>query len=159
MYIKFFYNKLYKPIQRTKKVVSSTPGLVDFDIRLENSVLTELTGKWSFLGYSNYRRTIIKPAHQIFFFSGLVKMTYGWYTVHANDSLPKGQAVKLTFLAPCLSNILQRINLSIWYAKNIYSKPLPLVVNLRTFFLVHWTLELTKVSSLEVRELQFLLVQ
>ena len=45
MYVKFFYNKLYKPICHTKKVVSNTPGLVDFDIRLENSVLTELTGK------------------------------------------------------------------------------------------------------------------
>lgn len=45
MYMTFLYNKLYKPIQRTKKVVSNTPGLVDFDIRLENSVLMELTGK------------------------------------------------------------------------------------------------------------------
>ena len=70
MYVKFFYNKLYKPIQRTKKVVSNTLGLVDFDIRLVNSVLTELTGTSEvFWGYSNYRSlTIIKPAQQNIFF-------------------------------------------------------------------------------------------
>ena len=72
MYMTFLYNKLYKPIQRTKKVVSNTPGLVDFYIRLLNSVLTELTGTSEvFWGYSNnyYRSlTIIKPAQQNIFF-------------------------------------------------------------------------------------------
>ena len=45
---------------------------------------------------SNYRRTVNNPAHQIFF--GLVEMTFG--LVHASYSLPKWQAVKLTFFAP-----------------------------------------------------------
>ena len=44
---------------------------------------------------SNYRRTVINPADQFFFF-WLVEMTL----VHANYSLPEWQAVKLT-IAPC----------------------------------------------------------
>ena len=50
-----------------------------------------------FGGNSNYKTTVINPAHQIFF--GLVKMTFG--LVHASYSLPEWQAVKLTFFAPC----------------------------------------------------------
>ena len=80
--------------------MSNSLGLVDFGIRLVNSVLNFFncpTGKGSFLGNSNYRRTVINPAHQIFFW--LVKKTLG--LVDARFSLPKWQAVKLTFFAPC----------------------------------------------------------
>ena len=42
--------------QRAKKVV----GLVDFAIRLVNSVLNSPKGQVSFLGNSNFRRTVSK---------------------------------------------------------------------------------------------------
>ena len=41
--------------QRAKKVVSDSPGLVDFAFGLVNSVLI-------FWGNSNYRRVVINPA-------------------------------------------------------------------------------------------------
>ena len=50
--------------QRAKKVVSDNPGLVDFAIRLVNSVLNLPKGQVSFLGNSNYRRTVINVAYQ-----------------------------------------------------------------------------------------------
>ena len=53
-------------------------------------------GKWYFSRNLNNRRTVINPAHQIFF--GLIEMTFG--LVHASYSLPEWQAVKLTFFAP-----------------------------------------------------------
>ena len=69
-------------------MVSDSPGLVDFAIGL---VISALLG-----GNSNYRRTVTN-AHQNFVFR-LVEMTFG--LVHASYSLPKWQAVKLTFFAP-----------------------------------------------------------
>ena len=66
-------------IQRAKKVLSDSPGLVDFAIGLVISVLKLPDGQkrvW-----------------------GLVKMTCG--LVNASYSLPEWQAVKLTFFAPC----------------------------------------------------------
>ena len=56
-------------------------------------------GKWYFFRNLSNRRTVINPAHQIFF--GLIEMTFG--LVHASYSLPEWQAVKLTFFAPCLN--------------------------------------------------------
>ena len=90
------------PLQRAKKVVSDSLGLVDFAVGLVNSVLNLpdqqviffWVGGW---GNSNYRRTVINPGHQIFW--GLVEMTFG--LVHASYCLPEWQAVKLTFFAPC----------------------------------------------------------
>ena len=76
--------------QRAKKVVSDSPGLMDFAIGLVNS--SEI-----FFRNSSNGRTVINPAHQIFF--GLVEMTFG--LVHASYSLPEWQAVKLTLFAPC----------------------------------------------------------
>ena len=55
-------------------------------------------GKWIVLGNSNYRRTVINPAHQEIFLR-LVEMTLR--LLHARYSLPEWQAVNLTFLAPC----------------------------------------------------------
>ena len=84
-------------IQCAKKVVSDSLGLVDFAIGLVNSVLNFPDGHVVFFcGNSNYRRTVINPAHQLFF--RLVDMTFG--LVHAKYSLPEWQAVKLTFFSP-----------------------------------------------------------
>ena len=58
--------------------------------------LTCPMGKWFFWENSNYRGTVINPARQFFF--RLAKTTFR--LVHARYSLPKWQAVKLTFFAP-----------------------------------------------------------
>ena len=53
-------------LQRAKKVVSNSPGLVDFAVGLVNSVINLPDGQVNFLGgNSNYRRTVINPASQI----------------------------------------------------------------------------------------------
>ena len=83
--------------------MSDSPGLVDFAIGLVNSVFNLPDGQVRFFRNSNNRRTVINPAHQIFF--GLVEMTFG--LVHVSYSLPEWQAVKLTFFAPCTFIILQ----------------------------------------------------
>ena len=91
-------------IQRAKKVVSGSPGQVDLAVGLVNSVINLPDGQVNFLGgNSNYRRTVINPAHQIF--GGLVEMTFG--LVHASYSLPEWQAVKLTFFAHCYPSRLE----------------------------------------------------
>ena len=81
-------------IQRAKKVVSNSPGLVDFAIGLVNSV-------WIILRNSTYRRTV-KPILFIKKFWGLVEMMFG--LVNVSFSLPEWQAVKMTFFAPCYSH-------------------------------------------------------
>ena len=72
-------------IQCVKEVVSDSPGLVDFAIVLVNSVLNLADGQVSFLGEFKLSILLIN-----FFFR----------PVHARYSLPKWQAVKLTFFAP-----------------------------------------------------------
>ena len=52
--------------QRAKKVVSNSPGLVDFAIGPVNPGLDLPKGQVMFLGNSNYRRTVINAAHQNF---------------------------------------------------------------------------------------------
>ena len=49
--------------QRAKKVVSDSPGLVDFAIGLVIFVLN-LPDSAVFLGNSNYRKMVINPANQ-----------------------------------------------------------------------------------------------
>ena len=52
-------------VQHAKKVMSNTPGLVDFIIRLVIFVLNLPDGQvLFFLGNSNYRRIVINPAYQ-----------------------------------------------------------------------------------------------
>ena len=75
--------------QRAKKVVSNSPGLVDFAIGL---VIFAVLG-----GNSNYRRIVISPPNQKRVLR-LVEMAC--VLVHASYSLPGQQAVKLTFIAP-----------------------------------------------------------
>ena len=86
-------------IQCAKNVVSDSPGLVDFAIGLVIFVLNLPDGQVLFWGgNSNYRRIVINPANQRVL--GLVEMTCG--LLHASYSLPKWQAVKLTFFASCM---------------------------------------------------------
>ena len=62
-------------------MVSDSLGLVDFAVGLVNSVLNLPDRRVILLGgNSNYRRTVINPAHQIFF-----------RLVHASYSLPNGK--------------------------------------------------------------------
>ena len=84
---------LFHRNQHVPKVVSNSPGLVDF--------VTCPTGKWSILRNSTYRRTR-KSILLIKKFWGLDEMTFG--LVNATFSLPKWQAVKMTFFEPCKSN-------------------------------------------------------
>ena len=53
-----------KSVQRAKKVVCVSPGLVDFAIGLVNSVLNLPERQVSFAGNSNYRRTVINATYQ-----------------------------------------------------------------------------------------------
>ena len=54
--------------QRAKEVVSDSPGLVGFSIRLVNPVLNLSEGQVVFWGgNSKYRRTVISAAHENFF--------------------------------------------------------------------------------------------
>ena len=79
--------------------MSNSPGLVDFAIGLVNFALNLPEGqmKFCFLRNSNYGRTV-KSLLLIKTFLGLVEMTFG--LVYSRFSLPKWQALKMTFLAP-----------------------------------------------------------
>ena len=62
--------------QRTKKVVSNSAGLVDFAIRLVNSVLNLPDGQVKFfVEFELQKNCEINSAHQMFF--RLVEMTFG----------------------------------------------------------------------------------
>ena len=85
--------------QLAKKGVSDSLGLVDFAIRQVNLVLN-LPDK-QVMVFREFK--LQKNRNQSYLsnnFSWLVKMTLG--IVHASYSLPKLQAVKLTFFAPCI---------------------------------------------------------
>ena len=63
-------------IQLAKKVLSDSPGLVDFAIGLVNSVFNSPDGQVRFLRNLNNRRTV-KSILLVNKFLGLVKMTSG----------------------------------------------------------------------------------
>ena len=85
---------VYKhPLQRAKKMVSDSPGLVDFAMGQRNFVL-----RWIFLRYSNYRRNV-KSILLIKTFLGLVQMTFG--LVNTTFSLPE-LSCKTDFLCTLL---------------------------------------------------------
>ena len=69
-------------MQCAKKVVSDSPGLLDFATGLMNSVLNLPDGQVKF--FEEF--TVINPAHQKKFF-GLYKVTLG--LVDSSYSLPK----------------------------------------------------------------------
>ena len=83
--------------QHAKKVVSDSPGLVDFAIGLVNSVLNLRNGQMKFFEEFNYRRTV-KSILPIKMFWGLCETTFG--LVYASFRLPEWQALKMTFFAP-----------------------------------------------------------
>ena len=83
--------------QHAKKVVSDSPELVDFAIRLVNSVINLPDEQVNFLRNSNYSRTV-KTILPIKMFWGLCEMTFG--LVYASFKLPEWQALKMTFFAP-----------------------------------------------------------
>ena len=85
-------------MQRAKKVVSDSPGLVDFAIGLVNSVFNLPHGQVMFLRNSNNRRTV-KSIPLVKKLLELVEMTSG--LVNSSFSLPEWQAVKMNFFAPC----------------------------------------------------------
>ena len=66
-------------------MVSDSLGLVNFAIGLVNSVLHLPDGQVSFLGE---------------FKLSILLVNFFFWSVHARYSLPKWQAVKLTFFAP-----------------------------------------------------------
>ena len=70
--------------QRAKKVVSDSPGLVDFVIGLVNSVLNLPDGQVMFLSNSNEGRTV-KSILLVKKLLGLAEMTFGLVT--ASDFL------------------------------------------------------------------------
>ena len=84
-------------MQCAKKVVSDSPGLVDFAIAPVNSVLNLPDGQVKYFWG-------IQPTEQLWnnfcsskTLGGLVEMTFG--LVNASFTLPKLQAVKMTFFA------------------------------------------------------------
>ena len=85
--------------------MSNTLGLVDFAIGLVNSVLNLPYWQLIFGGNSNYRRTVINPAHQLFF--RLDEMTFG--LVHARYSLPQWEAVNWLSLYPAMPNLYMTV--------------------------------------------------
>ena len=80
-----------------------SPGLVEFTIRLVNSVFNLPDGQVMFLRNSNNRRTVftVKSILLVKKFLGVVEMTFG--LVNASFSLREWQAVKTIFFAPCES--------------------------------------------------------
>ena len=83
---------------RAKKVVSDSPGLVDFAIGLVNSVINLPDGQVNFFEEFKLQKNfeinlLIKT------FLGLVEMIFE--LVNVSFSLPEWQAVTMTFFAPC----------------------------------------------------------
>ena len=89
---------LYRGSSECKKVVSDSPGLVDFAIGVVNSVFNLPDGQVLFLSNSNKGRTV-KSILLVKKLLGLVQMTSG--LVNASFSLPEWQVVKMIFFAPC----------------------------------------------------------
>ena len=85
--------------QRAKKVVSDSPGLVDFAIGLVNiSVINLPDGQVKcFEEFKLQKNCEIILLIQTFL--GLVEMMFG--LVNVSFSLPEWQAVKMNFFAPC----------------------------------------------------------
>ena len=89
--------------QRAEKVVSDSPGLVDFAIGLVNSVFNLPDGQVIFFEeFEKQKNCEINSAVQKAF--GLVEMTSG--LVNVSFSLPVWQTVKVIFFATCSSSMV-----------------------------------------------------
>ena len=91
-------NRNVNSVQRAKKVVSDSPGLVDFAIGLVNSVIN--LPDWQVMFFEEFQlqkncdiNLLIKT------FLDIVEMMFG--LVNVSFSLPEWQAVKMIFFAPC----------------------------------------------------------
>ena len=84
--------------QRAKKVVSDSPGLLDFVIGLVNSVFNLPDGQVMFFEEFKLQKNC-EISLLIKTFLGLVEMMLG--LVNVSCSLPEWKAVKMTFFAPC----------------------------------------------------------
>ena len=102
----YYYYHYHYYYQHVKKVVSDSPGLIDFAIRLVSSVINLPDGQMKFFRYSNYRRTV-KSILLIKMYLGLVELTFG--LVYASFRLPKWLALKMTFFPPCIMIILENL--------------------------------------------------
>ena len=88
---------MINPEQRAKKVVSDSPQLVDFAIRLVNSVFNLPDGQVMFFEeFEKQKNCEITSASQKVF--GVVEMMSG--LVNASLSLPEWQAVKMISMHP-----------------------------------------------------------
>ena len=86
------------PVQRAKKVVSDSPGLVDFAIGPVNSVINLPDGQMKVFEKLKLQKNCeINVLMKTFL--GLVEMMFG--LVNVSFSLPDWQAVKMTVFAPC----------------------------------------------------------
>jgi len=96
--------------QRIKKLVSDSAGLVDFATGLVNSVINLPNGQVNFFEEFNLQKNFeINLLIKTFF--GLAEMIFG--LVNVSFSLPKWQAVKMTFFAPCYHTLI------LWGAPNV----------------------------------------
>ena len=97
-----FYNRVFKLFCADQSPLQISVQRKQSPITLGQWILflTCPVGKLSFTRNSNYRRTV-KSILPIKMFLGLVEMTFG--LVYASFSLPKWQALKVTFYAPCRS--------------------------------------------------------
>ena len=77
--------------------MSDSPGLVDFAIRLVNSVINLPDGQVKFFEQFKLQK-YLEINLLIKTFLGLVEMMFG--VVNVSFSLPEWQAVKMTFFAP-----------------------------------------------------------
>ena len=86
--------------QRAKKVVSDSPGLVDFAIGLVNSVIiiNLPDGQVKFFFEEFKLQNNCETNLLIKRFLGLAEMMFG--LVNVSFSLPEWQTVKMTFFAP-----------------------------------------------------------
>ena len=79
--------------------MSDSPGLVDFAIRLVNSVFNLPDGQVLFFFRNSNNRRTVKSILLVKTFLRLVEMTSG--LVNAGFSLSEWQAVKMILFAPC----------------------------------------------------------
>ena len=84
--------------QRAKKVVSDSPGLVDFAIGLVNSVINLPDGQVKFFFEEFKSQNNCEINLLIKTFLGLVEMMFG--LVNVSFSLPEWKTVKMTFFEP-----------------------------------------------------------
>ena len=79
--------------------MSDSQGLVDFAIRLRNSIINLPDGQVKFFEEFKLQKNC-EINLLITTFLGLVEMMFG--PVNVSFNLPEWQAVKLTFFAPCV---------------------------------------------------------